>query len=273
MKRTDTYITISCSLILGVICGILRHYQLAVAYDAEGLAIRGHIATTLLLVFAIGGFLLLTALAMKAKGPLHASICFGSQRITPAVTLAGGLLMAISGAAGIPNVVDSYYNPIMFQLLINYFTILAGLCLTVHGMASLLGSEGGQKPTLLLATFCLGGRLVLSYREVSALPVVWDYIFHLVALLLVTSAICHIAGIFFQDAKPRTTLFLSLTGTMLSIIPLFEGRSFHQCLFFIGCTAVMAADSCAIMLAVGKEPPQDEDDEFEESDNAPEPTE
>lgn len=264
MKRKNIAVSISCSIILGVVWGLLRRRQMRLAYDFLGLTIPGHSSTMLLGAVTLAGCLLLLVLACRVKGPLHSTYCYSGQRVSPAVRTAAGMLIAISGAAAIPNVTESYYNSALFELVIQYFTVLAGLCIAVQGMASLLNAEGGQKPAHLLGLLCIAGRAILSYRGFSSTPTYADFFFPLLGLLLTVMATLRMASILFKEPKPRLASAYNLLGIAFCVATLFEGHDFAYSLFYAGCAALLAANSCTIMLAVGKELPQEEADDGEE---------
>ncbi len=230
MDRIRSIILPVAALVFGLAGAILRRLELAFVYDASGLPITGHPLTlAMALLSALFVVILVLGAVLSVKPAPDYGSCFSGDPVACVIHTASGIILAAAAVAGIISAQGD-----LFLSLSLYLLALAGLCICCHGVFCLVGKEG-QPPSglLLVPVFCVCIRLIYVFKGWSADPSIVDYIYELLAIILISISLFMASGFIFDSCRPRLTAAVSLCGIYFSLVTFLNVTSPDQKLFFI----------------------------------------
>lgn len=216
--------------LLAVIGGVggffLRRWELATAFEANGLAIPWMPATIVLIVLSI---ILALAFALLCRGSKHELKDYGgafSARGSWAYLVVTALAAACLLLAGVYGLADELGEgaPHLLRLLLWAMCIVSFFCVLVVVLNN-FRAQGRKYSLVLLApayTCCLW--LVSAYQQRSADPVVLDYVYELFAIICTLLGLYFTAGFSFERAKVWRCAFFSLLSVYFGIVTLADGH-------------------------------------------------
>ena len=250
--RKFAAISSAFAVLLGVVGFFLRRTELNSIFDPQsGLALRFAGISLALggLTVAVLAALLVSLLVIGAlKVRSGFSGAFGSASSVPVFVVALGAVFFAAGALAL--LARVFKAPA--------FSIVNGV-LAIFGLASAIsvfvvfycsyklrdGSELQLCSIVPIAFLCFW--LILAYRQRAADPVLLDYIYEILALILCILGFYFTAGFAFGRVKPRRALFCTNGAIYMSIVTLADSHPLPQMLFFVGSIIVMLV--CSILLA------------------------
>lgn len=215
---------------------VLRRWQLSAGYDPQTcLFVHGHPSLTALVLLSAGVVLAIWFLIRPAKGPadfLAAFRCPHSLYMTGMA--ASGLLLLLAGVLGLLEGMEqlSLWRAEPEAHLLSYpvdLLVCAAFCF-VSGPAQLLVGREAYRGTptannSLLAVFPPLAALIwlFAFHLIHGTdPVLLDYGFSLVAVILLLLAQYEQAAFFHNRPHPRRALFFGLTGTYFGVLSLAD---------------------------------------------------
>lgn len=231
----------------------LRVWQNRTGFEeATGLPVPGAPAGRLLLILLALLAVLVCLLALRLPEEETPALPEDFRGDAPSLLMlaaAGGLLMALSGAAdlleglGMGNLMlrlraaadpeAALYEDLLFaagsafpsrvQLLLGILGLLSGAAVAA-AMLSCRRREPGKAPVLLLVPpVDLVVRLVLTYRLDSVDPALESYYVEILALVFLTLGFYRLASFAFQGGKTRRFAVYGSLGVVLGLAALGEG--------------------------------------------------
>lgn len=261
----------------------LRKWQLATGFEpANGLAIPGATASTVLMIWSAVVILGLIALCWGRKGPRTREMAFrakGNSLFLTACVL-GAFLLLVSAAAEAVTLsagyqLSQYANSSGMSLLTARFLppLRVALCLGGFPCALLwvrqVSREGeGRRESLplleLCLLFCLW--LISDYQVRAADPVTQDYVYEVFAIAAAVMALYYLAGYSFQTGKPRRTVVTCLGAAYFSLVTLADGHGLSDATRFGFVVLFMTAHAALILSGPNEaEPVADADEEPHEA--------
>ena len=201
---------------IAVICGIagsiLRHLQLETGFDDQGLAINGNFYSIVLVILSLllaASFVLLMA---KCKFSMAEENGISNHSDSAAfISMAFSLAGALCLIAGALISIMKYSRGLLGQLegLIYPATLLiTAFCVLVFSMSAYKGKDLGKSGTAaVLPIFFTCFWLVIYYRSNAANPVLYDYIYQLMAIIFGALAMFYHVGTLFGRSRPKRSLF------------------------------------------------------------------
>ena len=244
MRKIAITFTVT-TLVLGIFGAFLRWVQLMNAFDEEGFPVPGAGSTVVLLIYCIlaaAAIVLLTLLWLgrydRAKTAETALLCASylplalGWLLCAAVVAAACAVLFTAGAGAAP----------MLQRLFGAVGILGGLSIPfLFGRkgGSGAGPMGRSAAVVLTVFYCFW--CVFGYKTISQDPIVWNYAFEILAILVTTLAVYFVTEFYFGVGKPNRTLIAVQLGAFLNIAVTFEDRGGPM-------TALMGASAVLMLL-------------------------
>lgn len=198
----------------------LRLWAMNTAIAAGGLPVANHISTYLTVLFSlimVGLFLYWSHSSPGRSGKknvLDYSLHQFSQGMLGSVLILFGAVVEF---------VEAFlYTPSTSSLFMCLGGFVAGICLMLVAYSRRTGTHRYPAAHLLPIVY-LVVKLILNFKDWSTDPIILDYCFILFALIFSLLAFYQSTGFFFQDGKPRKTLFYCLAAVFFSAMAAAEG--------------------------------------------------
>ncbi|SMC56102.1 hypothetical protein [Papillibacter cinnamivorans] len=236
----------------GIAGAILRHFELLRAFEPDtGLAVPGHplSAAMILLSMAAAAVLLLFTLKMRIlpiKGGYREAFRIDGPALA-AVLVASCFLLLFYGASEVVAFARDVPH-LVSHLLLAGLIIWAGISMLFTIQSSF---RGGQREAFGLETlvpvFFSCFWLILSYRDRAADPVILDYIYELLAIILFVLTLYFMAGFAFGKPKVHRVSFTAMLGVYFSIVTIADAHSLGKTAAFAGIALYEAANAFILM--------------------------
>ena len=208
---------------------LLRRWELASAFDADGLPIPGAPASICLILLSVCLALVLALLCLRPKPvqkDLGPGICAGKNwayLVFCALAAAHLLIAALNGirnewASGVPRVL---YMLLWALCIFSFFCVLSAALTAFRG-------KSRKYNAVLLApayTFCVW--LVVVYQQQSSEPVVLVYVYELLAIICALIAFYFAAGLSFGSPRPRLYVLFALLSIYFGMVTLADGHDLN----------------------------------------------
>lgn len=218
------------ALVLGGLGAVLRMWQLS-HYEA-GLPARGDPASFALLALCAAAAVLFLVLAFRSKGFQAGALFTQPSPVRAGLLLACAALLLLSAVLYLKAVMDA----LAIKAAVSSFLlelVLAVLSVpTVVSAAYLAKNARSGYPfsrnslTVIFPVLYCWVWLIDAYRRHTANPVLWDYVFLLLAVIALLLAAYGRSSFSFEDGKPRLTVFVSLAALFLAPIALTGQREY-----------------------------------------------
>lgn len=237
MRQKPRLIALTGVTLVGAVGGFfLRRWQLADAFDAEGLMLPGRPS-----IWALGLFctVVILALALLCRGLRCRSgyeESFSSSGLNLAITLAGTLLLLGGGAMQVLRnfpispeglaVAGSWLNA---EFVMGVLGLVAALAM---GMIAIFRFRGVVPAVSLhfLPCIYLVVKLIVEFKRWSVDPAILDYCFLLFAAISSMCATYHLGGFCFHRGGRRISAFWCLAATVFTGVCLADGGLLRCCL-------------------------------------------
>lgn len=235
----------------GIGGALLRRWELATAFDTDGLAIAWAPASLVLIALSV---LLALVFALLSRGARHelktcgdAFSASGSWLYLVAGALSAAYLL-IAGLWGLREELLTGGGTHLLRLLLWVMCLISFFCVLSLVVRNFRGLGGGRYSLRLLMpayTCCLW--LVAAYQQRAADPVVLDYVYELFAI------ICSLLGLYFTAGfsfgRPRTwrCAFCCLLGVYFSLVTLADGHDWGTCALFLFSTLYQLSAVTALL--------------------------
>lgn len=187
---------------------LLRRWQLATAFDEEGLVLRGSPSIWVLAVFAliVTVFLAITALGQRRRSAYTESFSSGTSEMiltvcSAAMVLAGSILAMVWGER---------------TAILTALGVAAALSMAVIGMQRYRGVVPSAAIHLIPCAYLILA-LIVDFRRWSVDPTVLDYCYDLFAAIGAACAMVNLMGFCFDRGRRRETVFWCLAGCFFSV--------------------------------------------------------
>ena len=239
------------ALFLGV-CGAFSYWSLMLG-SGDGLPAPGAPAGIALIVLCMAAVALFLFLALKSKGMQ------GGALYTMPCTIRAGLLLGcaagllFSAMLHLKTVMDVYEAG---GSLLSCILELALVILAIPTMVSaaflakdakLGGGRSHDSLTVLFPVLYGWFWLIDIYRRHSADPILWDYLYLMMAAIFLLLASHGRAGFSFGDGKPRFTVFTCLCAIFFAPISLISYFDLPTLFTTVGLTLYTAATLTALL--------------------------
>ena len=227
------------SLLFGVVCAVLRKFQLNTIFDPlTGLAEKGALVTLILagaLVLAAIIFIIMSAGIYRNTNPRPYRSLFSPHSVM------GLCIFCICGiaiaAAGIYNqylYLSSGENTVIISLF-SFFAALSGICICVMAVNSFKRKDGAVvKFTTIVPVLFACLLLIRIYMLNAADPVILDYVYSILAVCSTLLALYYNAGFAYDIYKPGRYIFFSEMGVVLCMMSILESEPITLKVFFGG---------------------------------------
>ena len=259
------------ALFLGV-CGALCYWKLMLG-SGDSLPAPGEPIGIALLALCGATLVLFLLLALKSKG-LQGGALYTMPSTFRAVLLLGcaaGLLF--SSMLHLKTVMDVMERggsllSCILELVLVVFAIPAMVSVAFLAKDAKAGTGRSHDSLTVLFPVLYGWFWLIDlYRRHSANPVLWDYIFLLLAAIFLLLAAFGRAGFSFGDGKPRFTVFTCLCAIFLAPLSLLSYFDLPTLLATVGMTLYAAATLTALLrdlpMPEFPNPQEESDSEFE----------
>lgn len=223
------------SLLLGVAGAFFRERQMATGFDSDGLAVYGNIWAILLAVLsAVAAVLFILFLfKLKTAGPVDGAE-IGVR--TPVYPVVCGVASAFLLAAGMIGLIEyiRFETDILRNLLLSAFAVITALCTASVSLVIYKGKD--MKNTGIISTlpvFFMCFWLIVAYREHAANPVIYDYVYQMLAIICGTMGFFYSAGFVFGKNKPARAVFFMLMSVFFSLVIIAETQTIADIMFFV----------------------------------------
>ncbi len=239
------------SLIAGVIGFFIRRRELETVFDPQtGLAqSNAPISLALIALSAVVGLVLIAVLLSLGKAGAGDSYvkAFGSRGPLPfflnfllcIVMLAGSAIylydMFRSGSIPIP------------ELILVVLAVFFAFSILTLSHSVYKGKSGNEVPfcsIVPIAFLCFW--LILAYRGRAADPVILDYVYEMLALVLSFLGFYYSAGFAFGRLKPRRLILFSNAAVYMCIVTLADEHFLPVSIFFTCIAAVLLINSVLV---------------------------
>lgn len=265
----------------------LRKWQLATGFEpGTGLAVPGAPSALALAAWAVIVALAVVALCWPIQDQMAWDRAFSAGRqstvMVTALVLAAALLLVagVIEAMDLPAVMAAQAaltvseSPIArgaslaLPPLRIFLSIASAPCLFFWGESIYnVGEKGKENLGLLVVCLLYCVWLISDYQRRAADPVIWDYVYEVLAIVFTLMGLYYISGYSFQIGKPRRTLFFCLMGSFFSLVNLADPHSLAD-LFRGGASALFLATHAALILEQPPAPIQPAELETEADDHA-----
>ena len=239
------------ALVLGGLGAALRMRQLA-GYE-NGLPPAGSVFSLLLLLLCAGAAVLFLLLALTAGAPPADCAFPGSHPIRAGLLLAGAGLLLLSAVLYLKDIMDGMalgtpVGSLLLELILVILSVPAVISMAFLAKDAKEGNGRSRNSLTVVAPvlYCWVW-LIEVYRQHTANPVLWDYVFLLLAVIaLLLAAQCR-AGFAFGDGKGRLAVFCSLAALFLVPISLTGWYGAAHLTATIGMTLYVLASVSAVL--------------------------
>lgn len=190
---------------------LLRRWQLATAFDEEGLVIGGSPSIWVLAVFALIVTVLLAVMALGLRRRSVYTECFSSGTPETVLTVASAVLVL---AGCILAMVWGQRTAVVTAL-----GVAAALSMAVIGMQRYRGVVPSAAIHLIPSAYLILA-LIVDFRRWSVDPTVLDYCYDLFAAIGAVCAMVNLMGFCFDKGRRRETVFWCLAGCFFSMVAL-----------------------------------------------------
>ena len=203
---------------------LLRRWELAAAFDENGLAIGGAAPTLLLIALSAvlaGAFFLLCRKPRYV--PSDYSQAFGAQNNWPyliAMTLSAAMLL-VAGLLGLKNAMVSFNCGLLCKLTCA-MCILSFFCVLTAAWTNFRGKPLTYSLPLLVPGYTLCLWLVNAYQQQAAEPVVLIYVYEVLAIICALLGLYFSAGYSFGRPKFCRCAVFSLLGIYFILVTLAD---------------------------------------------------
>lgn len=239
------------ALVLGGLGAALRMWQFS--HYADGLPAEGDPASLALLVLCGAAAVLFLVLALGSKEVQAGALYTRPSPIRAGLLLACAGLLILSAVFYLKNVLEgraagAALSASILELLLALVSIptVVSAAYLAKDSRSGYGFSYNSLTVVFPILYCWVW-LIDAYRRHTANPVLWDYVFLLLAVIALLLAAYGRAGFSFGDGKPRMTVFVSLSALFLVPIAL-TGHYGAASLFAILAMALYALSSLTGLL-------------------------
>ncbi len=247
----------------------LRRWELATAFEENGLAIPRMPATIALIVLSI---VLALAFALLCRGGKHELKDYRSAFSAPnnwaylAAAAVAAAFLLVSSLLGAKTQMDSG-SPGLLRLLLCAMCLVSFVCVLTVAMNNFRARSGQYSLPLLLPAYtgCLW--LVTAYQQRAADPVVLDYVYELFAIVCTLLGLYFSAGFSFGRAKVWRCAFFCLLSVYFSIVTLADGHDLSTRLLFLFAALYQLANVTVLLyhsFVKAPEPSPDESNKTQE---------
>lgn len=207
------------ALVLGGLGAALRMWQRAGYVD--GLPVHGSPATLLLLILCAAAALLFLVFARKAGGMQAGALYSAGSPIRAALLLVCAALLLFATMLQVKGVMDALsagntFFVLLLELLLILFAIPSLVCIAFLAKDAKTGEGRSYRSlTVVVPIFYCWVWFIEVYRHHTADPILWDYIFLLLATAFLLICVSLRGGFSFGDSKPRLAVFCGLTALFL----------------------------------------------------------
>lgn len=214
------------ALILGGLGAALRMQQLA-QYE-NGLPPVDSPVSLLLTLLCAAAAVLFLVLAFQSGGCPSDCAFSDSHPIRAGLLLASAALMLLSAVFYLKDVMDSQaagepVSVLLLELILVILSVPAVISMAFLGKDA---KEGGGRSrnslTVVAPVLYCWVWLIEAYRRHTANPVLWDYVFLLLAVIALLVAVFGRSSFAFGDGRPRLTVFSGLAALFLVPIALID---------------------------------------------------
>lgn len=239
------------ALLLGV-CGAFSYWKLMLG-SVDGLPAPGEPASIVLIVLCVVAAALFLFFALKSKGMQGGSLYTMPCTIRAALLLGCAATLLLSAVLHLKTVVEAYT---MGGSLLSYVLELVLVVLSVPTVISAAflakdAKEGTGRShdsmTVLFPVLYGWFWLIDVYRRHSSNPVLWQYLFLLLAAIALLVAAHGRASFSFGDSKPRLTVFACMSALFLAPISLVSYFDLPTLLTTVGLTLYSASTLTALL--------------------------
>lgn len=219
------------ALLLGV-CGALSYWKLLLN-PADGLPSSSEPAAMILIVLCIAAGALSLLCALRSRGMQAGALYSTGCTIRAGLLLGSAGLLLVSTMLQLLDVMGSVSGGASpFSLLLELILIVVSIptVVCIAFLAKDAKTGGGRSHgslTVVIPIFYCWVWLIEVYRHHTADPILWNYVFLLMAVVFLLISICTRAGFSFGDGRPRLAVFSSMAAIFLAPISLisFSGLS------------------------------------------------
>lgn len=216
------------ALASGAVGLLLRRWELATAFEPDGLPLPGAPATTALALLTVAYLVvsaLLTWRMCQGAAPLtfdEAYHCPSQSYITANVCCAA--LLVLAGGLGVWDYVNHRVtNP--FFLLLDALLVLSAGCVLLTGRNNYRDTGNGRFSAPLLVpayTGCLW--LILTYQTRAGDPILQDYVYLILAVIATLLGLYQMARFSYEKGKPFAALWTGFAAVYFSAVTLTDGH-------------------------------------------------
>lgn len=136
-------------------------------------------------------------------------------------------------------------NDNLFELILGLFAVVCAISFTsfVNGTKGKNPRNGGFAGIIIVLFFCY--RLIASYKEFAADPVVWHFAIQLIAISACLLAFYYVAGFAYKSPKMLPTLFFCHLGAFLAITSCADDVSIGEDLIAVATAGMLLLVSYA----------------------------
>ena len=205
---------------------LLRRWELASAFDADGLPIPGAPASVCLILLSVCLALVLAVACLRPQPlqkDLGPGICAGKNWAYLVFCALAAAHLLIAGLRGLKDEL-LWGAPRILHLLLWALCILSFFCVLSAALTGFRGKSRKYNAMLLAPayTFCVW--LVVVYQQQSAEPVVLVYVYELLAIICALIAFYFAAGLSFGNPRPRFYVLFALLSIYFGMVTLADNH-------------------------------------------------
>ncbi|MCL1829767.1 MAG: hypothetical protein FWG32_09815 [Oscillospiraceae bacterium] len=233
--RKHVTVTLCFTCTAGAFSVFFRWLQLITAFEADsGLPVRNawaSLAVIAVTLFSAAMLAVLTLISRKhstraapcSKLPAETAVFSAVSWIAGILTMAGAVMIFISGDGGSSSVGKTYAG-LAFIAGFGYPAFIS-LNKRSSGFLTCLLS-------LIPVVFC-SYWLIISYKDHAANPVIWEFVFEILAISASILSFFFVAGYPCGSPKPAVTFYFCNLAAYLCIVTLADAHPFPQTLIFL----------------------------------------
>lgn len=229
------------SLLLGLAAAGLRLWQRLAAYDESGLPIPMAIPSVVLVVALLAAAALFLALSLRLPKTVEQQelrgdsvtalllmVCAGLMLVSAVVGLmsfASGYQEAAAGAASAQlrsEAVRQFFLSSVLTLILSVAAVPTAVALAYRAKQIRAEQPPASGFAALMPAFYCWIWLIEAYRQHTANPIVWDYVFLLFAIIGQLISAYYRAGFFYGVGKPRPAVFVSLLAQLFTVVAITD---------------------------------------------------